>query len=181
MMKVMATTTLMSFADFERLDAGADHLELLKGKLVRVPPPVRSHMEICRRLFRHLDDFVERQRSGSARIGTVYFEMGYRLQGKPQSWLRPDVSLNHPEQSGEPYFDGAPLLVFEVVSEHDTAQQLNSKVTEYLANGSREVWLLYPAQRHALVYGPGDAIRKESQAIRTDLLPGLEVPLDRVL
>ena len=51
----------------------------------------------------------------------------------------------------------------------------------YIANGSQEVWVTYPAVRHALVYGPGDAIRKESIAIRTELIPGLEIPLDALL
>ena len=35
--------------------------------------------------------------------------------------------------------------------------------------------------RHAPFYGPADAIRKESRAIRTDLLPGLEIPLASVV
>ena len=38
------TTTLMSFAEFERIEQGADQIELLKGELIRVPPPQRPHM-----------------------------------------------------------------------------------------------------------------------------------------
>ena len=45
----MGTTTLMSFAEFELLDAGADDVELLRGELIRTPPPPRRHMEICQR------------------------------------------------------------------------------------------------------------------------------------
>ena len=70
---------------------------------------------------------------------------------------------------------------FEVVSEYDNARDLETKVAEYIANGSQEVWVIHPAVRHALVYGPGDAIRKELHAIRTSLLPGLEIPLDSIL
>ena len=180
-MKVMATTTLMSFAEFERLAFGAEQLELLKGELVRLPPPGRSHMEICRRLFRQLDAFVEGGLANPRTFGTVYFEMGYRLAGAPPSWLRPDVSVNHREQGGDQYFEGAPLIAFEVVSEHDNAKDLQTKVAEHIANGSQEVWVIYPAVRHALVYEPADAIRKESSAIRTELIPGLEIPLEAIL
>jgi len=180
MMKWMATTTLMSFADFERLDGGSEHLELLKGELVRMPPPIRPHMETCRRLFRVLDTFVERLRAeGVPALGTVFFEMGYRMAGDVPSWLRPDISLSHPAQSGEQYFEGAPLIAFEVVSEHDKAKDLHAKVSEYLANGSQEVWLIYPDAREAVVFTPGAA--KVAAAIRTDLLPGLEIPLDSIL
>jgi Uma2 family endonuclease len=176
MMKAMATTTLMSFAEFERLDGGPDHLELLKGELVRVPPPYADHMDICRRLFRLLDDFVERL-SG---MGTVYFEMGYRMAGEIPTWLRPDVSLTHPQQPRDRFCLGAPLIVFEVVSDYDKAPDLDAKVAEYLLNGSQEVWLIYPKTRHAVVFSPG-AIRAESTSIRTDLLPGLDIPLDSIL
>jgi Uma2 family endonuclease len=178
----MATTTLMSFAEFERLDGGPDHLELLKGELVRRPPPIRPRMEICRRLFRVLDNFVEGLRAqGASRLGTVYFEMGYRLAGEVPSWLRPDISLSHPAQSGDRYFEGSPLIAFEVVSDYDKAKDLNTKVSEYLRNGSEQVWLIYLADRNALVFARGGAIRTESTSIRTDLLPGLDIPLDSIL
>ncbi len=177
----MATTTLMSFAEFERLDAGADHVELLKGELIRLPPAIRSHKEICRRLFLLLNAFVERLRADGGVIGTVYFEMGYRLAGEPHSWLQPDLSLSHPEQSGEQYFQGAPLIAFEIVSEYDNADDLEAKVAEYIVNGSQEVWVVHPKLHYALVYGPGDAIRKESQAIQTGLLPGFRIPFDAIL
>jgi Uma2 family endonuclease len=181
-MKGMATTTLMSFADFERLDGGPEHLELLKGELVRMPPPIRPHMEICRRLFRLLDAFVERRRAeGVPGLGTVFFEMGYRMAGDVPSWLQPDISLSHPAQSGDKYFEGGPLIAFEVVSDHDKAPDLDGKVTEFLLNGSQEVWLIYPGTRHAVVFSPAGATRTESAAIRTDLLPGLDIPLDSIL
>jgi Uma2 family endonuclease len=176
----MATTTLMSFAEFERLDFGAEQLELLKGELIRLPPPYARHMEIVERLFEALKSAIEVRRK-SEPLGKVHVEMGYLLSTEPQSWLRPDVSLTYPEQSREQFYIGAPLSALEVVSEYDNAKDLESKVAEYIANGSQEVWVIHPEVRYALVYGPGDAIRKESRAIRTGLLPGLEIPLDSIL
>lgn len=164
----------MSFADFERLDGGPEHLELLKGELVRRPPPYADQMEIVERLFELL-------KSGAHGIGKVHMEMGYLLPTEPPSWLRPDVSLTHPQQARDRFYLGAPLIAFEIVSEHDKAPDLDAKVTEYLLNGSHEVWLIYPGTRHAVVFGPAGATRTESAAIRTDLLPGLDIPLDSIL
>jgi Uma2 family endonuclease len=107
--------------------------------------------------------------------------MGYRLAGEVPSWLRPDISLSHPAQSGDRYFEGSPLIAFEVVSDYDKAKDLNTKVSEYLRNGSEQVWLIYLADRNALVFARGGAIRTESTSIRTDLLPGLDIPLDSIL
>jgi Uma2 family endonuclease len=179
MMKAMGTTTLMSFAEFERLDGGADHLELLKGELLRVPPPFAYHMEIVERLFETLKADVESRRARQ-NLGKVHMEMGYLLTTAPPSWLRPDVSLTFPQQPKDQFYAGAPIIAFEVVSPSDKAEDLNTKVSEYLANGSQEVWLIYPKDRRALVFGPGSAVRTE-HSIRTSLLPGLEIPLESIL
>ena len=148
----MATTTLMSFGEFERLEEGADQMELLKGELIRMPPRKRAHMEICERLFERLKSEVEhlRQARPGLRLGKVHVEMGYYFSGEPGSWLRPDISLTHPAQPGDPYYTGAPLMAFEVVSESDTARHLNEKVSQYLANGAAEVWLIYPGPARGL-------------------------------
>src|ERR1039458_600166 len=58
----MGTTTLMSFEEFELLDAGADDVELLRGELIRIPPPQRRHMEICERLFELLKAALDRRK-----------------------------------------------------------------------------------------------------------------------
>jgi hypothetical protein len=131
----MDTRTLMSFAEFELLDAGADDVEL-----------------------------------------------GYLVSRNPQCWRRPDLSLTRPDQPGERYYEGAPLVVFEVVSEYDTATRLDKKVADYLANGAAEVWVIYPELRHAWVYrGAGLTTTRETEAIHSELLPGVEIPLDEIL
>ena len=179
----MGTTTLMSFEEFELLDAGADDVELLRGELIRMPPPQRRHMQICRRLLKLLDAALERWKRGhpEAPIGEVEIEMGYLVSTDPQCYYRPDVSLTHPDQAGERYYEGAPLVVFEVVSEYDTATRLDKKVADYLAHGAAEVWVIYPEARHAWVHRDAAAATRETEAIHSDLLPGIEIPLDEIL
>jgi Uma2 family endonuclease len=183
-MTVMGATTLMSLAEFERLDEGPDPIELLKGELIRVPPPQRNHMEICERLFEMMKAAVTRLRMATPNIilGKVHFEMGYLLSGDPRSWLRPDVSLTHPQQPGDRYYEGAPLMAFEVVSENDTARQLEGKVAAYLADGAAEVWVIYPDTRHAWVYDRSTrSARRETRSIHSEYLPGIEILLDEIL
>jgi Uma2 family endonuclease len=179
----MGTTTLMSFEEFELLDAGADDVELLRGELIRTPPPPRRHMEICERLFKLLDAALERWKraNSEAGIGVLHIEMGYLVSTDPQCWLRPDLSLTHPDQPGERYYVAAPLVVFEVVSEYDTATRLDKKVADYLAHGAAEVWVIYPEARHAWVHRDAAAATRETEAIHSDLLPGIEIPLDEIL
>jgi Uma2 family endonuclease len=179
----MATTTLMSFADFERLEQGADKIELLKGELIRVPPAQNDHMDVCESLFELLKAAVEHLRNTTPelRLGKVHMERGYLLGGERRSWLQPDVSLTHPDQPVDRYYIGAPLIAFEVVSEFDRAPELDAKVAEYLANGSAEVWLIYPQHRHAWVYDGTGTARRETRAVHSALLPGIDIPLDQIL
>ena len=184
MMDDMGTTTMMSFAEFELLEWGADDVELLRGELIRLPPAQRNHMQICRRLFKLLDAALERWKRSNpeARIGELEIEMGYLISSDPRSWLQPDLSLTHPDQPGERYYEGSPLVVFEVFSEYDTATRLDKKVAVYLAHGAAEVWVIYPEARHAWVHRAAmPAATRETEAIHSDLLPGVEIPLDEIL
>ena len=183
-MKAMGTTTttLMTFEEFERLDDGPEEIELLKGELIKMPPPQRRHMEICERLYKLLDAALERSRKPDGAAGKVHIEMGYLFPGDPSSWLSPDVSVTHAGQAGQRYYEGAPLIVFEVVSEYDTARHLESKVAQYLAHGASEVWVIHPEMRYAWRYqGSTQAATRETKAIRSSLLPDIEIPLDDIL
>jgi Uma2 family endonuclease len=180
-MRDMGTTTLLTLEQFERIE-GDDHLELLKGELIRLPPPQRLHMEGCENLYDRLKIAVTelRTKQPEIRIGKIHVEMGYLFPGDPPTWLRPDVSITHPNQPGERYYIGAPLIVFEIVSEYDTAAQIAEKVALFLANGAKEVWVIYPDTRSAWLYD-GSGTAYERTTIFTPLLPGVEIPLDQIL
>jgi Uma2 family endonuclease len=180
-MRDMGATTLLTLEQFERIE-GDDHLELLKGELIRLPPPQDSHMDACENLYKRLDSAVEELKStrSSLTLGKVHIERGYLLPGDPPSWLRPDVSITYPNQSVDRYLLGAPLIVFEVVSEYDTAAQIAEKVALFLANGAKEVWIIYPETRRAWLYD-GSGTARERISISTPLLPGIEISLDQIL
>jgi Uma2 family endonuclease len=178
----MAATTLISFDEFERLDFGADDVELLKGVLIRMPPPFNDHMDVCEYLYEKLKAAVELLRASNPdlRLGKVHIERGYRFPTDPPSWLRPDVSLTYPDQPVGRFYLGAPQIAFEIVSASETAADLDEKVTEYLANGAAEVWLIYPRKGHAWVYDASGAARLVSRSIHTSVLPGVEIPFSAI-
>lgn len=177
----MSTTALLTLEQFERIE-WEGQLELLKGELIRLPPPQRPHMEGCEELYKTLDAAVARLRKEqpTLKLGKVHFEMGYLLRGEPRTWLRPDVSITYPDQPGKRYYEGAPLIVFEIVSEWDTEEQLAAKVAQFLANGAREVWVIYPDTREAWLHNTSDPPRL-MKSIQSALLPGIEITLDEIL
>jgi Uma2 family endonuclease len=181
-MDAMGTTTgnLMTFQEFEQLPDEPRKLELLKGELIRMPPAKKRHMRTTHKLFRLLDRIVEdlRRRRPELLLGEVFMEMGYRLGTVPESWLIPDVSITHAGQAGEEYYEGAPLIAIEVASESQSAPYLEAKAQMYLEHGGREVWLVYPKTRHVWICRAGKStIDLQERAIRSESLPGAEIPL----
>lgn len=43
--------------------------------------------------------------------------------------------------------DGGPDLAVDVVSENDTAKDLQKKIRQYLAAGTHAIWVAYPETR----------------------------------
>lgn len=181
----MGTTasTLMTFQEFEQLPDEPNKLELLKGELIRMPPAKKRHMLCTERLFLRLRQLVGElsRKRPELGLGSVHMEMGYRMGSNPESWLIPDVSITHAGQTGEEYYAGAPLVAIEVASESQTAAHLEAKAQAYLLNGASEVWLLYPKTRHVWMCRAGRmTIELQENAIRSELLPQVEIPFDEI-
>jgi Uma2 family endonuclease len=168
----MGTTALLTFEEFERLPDEPGKLELLDGGLIRLPPAEFNHMEIVHRLYDLLKPIID-----SLGQGRVYMEMGYKFGQK--AWLQPDVSISHPHQPRVKYFENAPALAIEVISESNKAEDMDLKVKTYLANGGIEVWVVYPKTQSVSVFHAGH-IEEFRGTLRSSVLPGLEIDLKQL-
>jgi Uma2 family endonuclease len=88
----------------------------------------------------------------------------------------PDVSLTHPDQPYGKYFEGAPALAVEVISEANSARQIDRKRKLYLQNGAAEVWVFYPDTESVWLYRT-DHAREFTGEFRSAILPGLRIDL----
>jgi Uma2 family endonuclease len=177
----MATTTsgLMTFEEFELLPEHTGKQELLQGELIELPPAKKHHDELAHRIFEALLDTLRRiRRETPARpLGKARLNSGYRVARNPDSWLIPDVSLTHPAQSGDEYYEGAPLIAVEVVSPSNTAEQIEAKIKVYLSNGAEEVWVFYPKTQSVYVHRK-DGLSMVHGRLETELLPGFSLDLE---
>ena len=182
---VMPTAVeLVTFEDLERLPEEPGKTELLDGELIQMPPAKRPHNKHAKRLFLRLFQLVESLRAGGAALGLgdVEIEMGYKIGMKPDSWLIPDVSVAHPDQPGDDYYEGAPLIAIEVISESNTAGKIDRKIEKYLANGSQEVWVVYGETRRVLTHFAGrDEVEIGRAHIRSRAFPEVSgIPLSEI-
>lgn len=171
----MNTRTLQTFEQFAQYpDDGMKH-ELLKGEHIVVPPAKFRHSSVQHKLLHLLSPYVQQHRLGEVRI-----EAGFKLTS--DTWLQPDVCFIRAAQiqTTDPngYCEGAPALAIEVVSDSNTAAQLDLKVEQYFSHGSDEVWVVYPQTGKVLVHLRGGAIRTAGSELGSDLFPGWSIPVD---
>jgi Uma2 family endonuclease len=175
----MATTThLLTWKEFEQLPD--EHLEILEGELITLPPPKSGHSLIAE----NAADLLRPLKANG--LGRVCREAGYKLSEDPATWIQPDVSFVKMDRvratKPNDYFLGAPELAIEVVSPSETALTLKRKIDLLLAGGSL-VWVIYPNDREVHVFLPdGTSFRRGLNDVLTlpELLPGWELPVARL-
>jgi Uma2 family endonuclease len=172
----------------ERLLKLADtdmRFELVRGTLLMMSPasPVQGRYaaRITAALVAYLDEHD---------LGEVYTaEPGFKLQSAPQETVRcPDVAFVRREriphaaqQAG--FWELAPDLAVEIISPSETAAYVQEKVQDYLAAGTRIVWLVYPTTQTVIEYRGDGSIRQigsDGSLEGGDVLPGLRYPLQRL-
>jgi Uma2 family endonuclease len=177
----MATKTLLTIDQFDQLPIMEGILyELNHGELVTVAEPMPRHNWVRDNVARLTGNFAEERK-----LGRVFVETGYQLA--PETVRIPDVSFVPAERMREIDLDkriqGAPVLVIEVVSPTDLAEELTQKVKQYLAAGVKAVWVFYPKTREVQVFRAdgGSFVRHEHQMLEEpDLLPGFSLDLKAV-
>ncbi len=174
----MATKTLLTIEQFDALPVKEGVLyELSEGETITVTEPMPRHNWVRDNIAAALRDFTHPRR-----LGRVFVETGYQLT--PDTVRVPDVSFVPEERMRgidlDKRIQGAPALAIEVVSPTDLAEELTQKVKQYLAAGSKAVWVFYPKTREVQVYraGGGFLVRHEPETLEEPgVLPGFSLDL----
>jgi Uma2 family endonuclease len=130
-----------------RLGSGDIRRELVDGAIVEMTPAGGVHGRLTGRIFRKLDEFVERHGGGAVVAGDVAFDLA--LPKHPERIRAPDVAFVCAARLSdgrltENLLRGAPDLAVEVLSPADDPIQIQQKVSDYLAAGARLVWVVAP-------------------------------------
>jgi len=159
-------------------DDGRKH-ELQAGVLVSEPVPGHRHGRVASRIAELLGAHVRKRRLGVVATN----DSGFILSRSPDTVRGPDVSFvtrARFESVGDlvTAFPGAPDLAVEILSPSDTPAGIHAKVADYLAAGTRAVWVVDPEGRTVRAYRtllsprtlrPGDALAAE------EIVPGFHV------
>ncbi|MEQ1857696.1 MAG: Uma2 family endonuclease [Longimicrobiales bacterium] len=182
----MASVTEHRFTveEYERLEGPDDfHSELIRGLVVREPPPGLPHGRCQTLIASRLERFAQ-----DRGLGVVFTEVGVVIDERTPTVLGPDVLFVARDRLPSPLPQGflrlAPDLVVEIVSPSNSASAVHEKVLLYLDVGTRLVWVIDPRSRTATVYRSRHDIEivGESEVLEGgQVLPGLELLLGSIL
>ena len=112
-----------------------------------MPVPGHRHGRLVAHFAHHLWNHIEAED-----LGVAYARVGYLLTSDPDTVRAPDASFISRERLDEVgetdgYWPGAPDLAVEVISPNDRYTDVEAKVAEWLAAGTRMVIVVNPRRR----------------------------------
>lgn len=142
-----------------RLSVEGKRTELVRGDLIVMTPAGGRHGQVAHRVGLVIGNHVL-----DRNLGRVFAaETGFLLQRDPDTVRAPDAAFVAGERLGTGevaagFLEMAPDLAVEVVSPGDSATAVQAKVDDWLAAGTRLVWVVDPETRTVIVHRPGGAV-----------------------
>jgi Uma2 family endonuclease len=179
----MSITKLMTAEELELLPGDGHRYELVRGEVVRISPVIFEHLEVTNLIAYYLTAWAL-----PGDRGTVGGEGGFVLEREPDTVRAPDVVFVRADRvpHGEArrhFVNLAPDLAVEVRSPSESLRDLVAKAEEYLAAGTRLVWIFDPRSRRVHVRtetGKSTTLGIDDVLDGGDVLPGFTLPIRQV-
>jgi len=175
------TAPLMTAEEFLAHHVHERGVELVRGRLVRLPVPGGQHGEVCLNAGAIIREFVKRLGLGRVLSNDTFT----RTHDEPASFRGADICFisysRLPKDQKTPIGAvSSPDLVVEVRSPTDRLKTLSDKAYEYLDAGVAVVVLLVPETETAAIFRPESLpvpVAADAELTLPDVLPGFAVPL----
>jgi Uma2 family endonuclease len=168
--------SLMTAEELFQLPDDGYRYELVEGGLIRMPPAGAEYGDVTMNAGFLLKGYVKAHKLGVVSAA----ETGFILQRSPDTVRAPDaafVAMERIPPGGIPkgYWPFAPDLAVEVVSPNDRFDDVQEKVAQYFAAGTRLVWVVLAKTKSVLVYRSLHAVNSlsvDDELKGDDILPG---------
>jgi Uma2 family endonuclease len=154
-------------------------VELEDGKLIEMSPTKKIHNRISVQLLRFIMRHVDVEQLGEI----VIPDTGFRLQKEPEIIRIPDMAFIPKDRItplDDDFYNIAPDLAVEIMSPGNTVKEIDQRVVEYFAAGTRLMWVIYPKTRRVHVFTSDrdvTILNVGDTLTGGDVLPGFVLPL----
>ena len=160
--------------------------ELVKGVLVEQMGASDEHEETVSLVIWRLSGHVYPNRLGKVYGSNRAF---VTVPDSPATSRMPDVSFLSVERAGQPdlfgmLYDGSPDLAVEIISPGNTIPEIERKIAEYLASGSKAAWVISYTAHTLTVHiadTPPHTLTDADTVDGADYLPGFTCPVADLL
>jgi len=174
-------TKVWTDIEFMALPDDGNRYELVKGELVNLGNSGAFHGYIAIILSAALFALVTSRKLGILLDSSTAFTMKNGNKRSPDIAFFAKERLQGLEELPTGFLEGGPDLVVEILSPGNTVAEIEDKIAEYFANGTRLLWVISPGQHYVLVYRSG----YEPQRLLTsadflegeDVVPGFTFPV----
>jgi Uma2 family endonuclease len=157
--------------------------ELVRGRIVRMPPPGSRHGKVCYNTAYQVGRYLEDDDRGHVLTN----DSGVITEREPDTVRGADVCFYSYERVPKGplppgYLDVTPDLVFEVLSPDDRWRQVLRKVAEYLDAGVQVVVVLDPERRTLHIFEgdePTRILTDQDELTLPSVLGEFRVPVRR--
>ena len=126
------------------------HVELIDGVIYDLATPTWSHQIIEMKLAFAFDRCIE-EHNKPCMVGVAPFD--FRLDRDEWTMVEPDIYIVCEEVNVlDNHYDGAPVLVVEILSPSTRDIDCTIKLRKYMNAGVREYWIVDPETERVLVY-----------------------------
>ena len=170
--------------EFLRLPNASDPGELVRGEVRMVTPAGGVHGIVASAIHVALTLFVD-----ANGLGVCFGDnVGFLLPGLGDTVRSPHAAFVRAEQLrpgglGQGWVPVAPDLVVEVLSPNETASELEAKLRDYRAAGTRLFWVIDPETRTVTVRGnasPDAWLTDRDMLDGGDVVPGFSLPVAKL-
>lgn len=178
------SSTKLTYADYVLFPDDDLRHEIIEGEHYVTPSPATRHQRISGRLFHLIQSYLD-----THPIGEV-FDAPFDVLLSDINIVVPDLVYISNQRSHfitPKNLQGAPDLVIEILSPTTRPRDERLKRDVYERAGVEEYWLVDPERDLVDIYRRRGAVFQEplryekAQVLTTPLLPGLELPLHKIL
>ena len=170
----MSTKTAITSQDFETMSFDTP-TELVRGELVPMNPPGMLHGVVCKNVAFVLEAWVRQSQAGQLATN----DTGVITERDPDTVRGADVLFVNaakirPGSIPKGLLQATPDLCVEVLSPSDRWTETLAKVSDYLAAGVREVWVVDSHARNVQVFRadhPPTTLEEDASIASPDVLP----------
>jgi len=160
--------------------ADFDLTQVINGKEIVIPSPIRIHQKISANLFFEISVFVRKNK-----LGEVYSAPFDVILEEGVNRVQPDLLFVRQDRLGiiGDYVNGAPDLVIEIISPGSFEVDTSDKKELYERYGVQEYWIVAPGLKLIEVFSlEGNKYKLhnyavESGTVTSPLLPGFQLEL----